>query len=54
MSFTINSHKKTNRVQVINIKNEDLDRLIFPFQKAKHSLLLENLVLEKVLLACQS
>ena len=33
MSFTINSHKKTNRVQVINIKSEDLDRLIFPFQK---------------------
>jgi protein CsiD len=33
MSFTINSHEKTNRVQVINIKNEDLDRLIFPFQK---------------------
>ena len=33
MSFTINSHEKTNRVQVINIKSEDLDRLIFPFQK---------------------
>ena len=33
MSFTINSHQKTNRVQVINIKGEDLDRLIFPFQK---------------------
>ena len=33
MSFTINSHQKTNRVQVISIKNEDLDRLIFPFQK---------------------
>ena len=33
MSFTINSHKKTNRVQVVNIKSEDLDRLIFPFQK---------------------
>ena len=33
MSFTINSHEKTNRVQVANIKNEDLDRLIFPFQK---------------------
>jgi len=33
MSFTINSHEKTNRVQVINIKGEDLDRLIFPFQK---------------------
>jgi glutarate dioxygenase len=33
MSFTINSHEKTNRVHVINIKSEDLDRLIFPFQK---------------------
>ena len=33
MSFTINSHEKTNRVQVVTIKNEDLDRLIFPFQK---------------------
>ena len=33
MSFTINSHGKTNRVQVVNIKSEDLDRLIFPFQK---------------------
>ena len=33
MSFTINSHEKTNRVKVINIKSEDLDRLIFPFQK---------------------
>jgi len=33
MSFTINSHKKTNRVQVVNIKSDDLDRLIFPFQK---------------------
>ena len=33
MSFTINSHEKTNRVKVVNIKSEDLDRLIFPFQK---------------------
>ena len=33
MSFTINSHEKTNRVQIVNIKGEDLDRLIFPFQK---------------------
>ena len=33
MSFTINSHEKTNRVKVVNIKNKDLDRLIFPFQK---------------------
>ena len=33
MSFTINSHEKTNRVQVVNIKNEDLERLVFPFKK---------------------
>ena len=33
MSFTINSHDRSNRVQVVNIKHEDLDRLIFPFQK---------------------
>ena len=33
MSFTINSHDRSNRVQVINIKHEDLERLIFPFQK---------------------
>ena len=33
MSFTINNHTKSKRVQVINIKNEDLDRLIFPFKK---------------------
>ena len=33
MSFTINSHEKTNRVQVLNIKNEDLERLVFPFKK---------------------
>jgi len=33
MSFTINSHEKTNRVQVVNIESEDLDRLVFPFQK---------------------
>jgi len=33
MSFTINSHDKTNRVQVLNIKNEDLERLVFPFKK---------------------
>ncbi|MDA9180681.1 glutarate dioxygenase GlaH [Pelagibacteraceae bacterium] len=33
MSFTINSHEKTNRVQVVKFNNEDLDRLIFPFQK---------------------
>ena len=33
MSFTINNHNKSKRVQVININNEDLDRLIFPFKK---------------------
>ena len=33
MSFTINSHKETNRVRVIKIKHEDLDRLVFPFKK---------------------
>ena len=33
MSFTINSHEKTKRVQVVNIKHEDLDRLVFPFKK---------------------
>ena len=33
MSFTINSHDRTNRVQVLNIKNEDLERLVFPFKK---------------------
>jgi protein CsiD len=33
MSFTINSHEKSNRVQIINIKQEDLDKLIFPFKK---------------------
>ena len=33
MSFTINSHEKTNRVQVLNIKNQDLERLVFPFKK---------------------
>ena len=33
MSFTINSHEKTKRVQVLNIKNEDLERLVFPFKK---------------------
>ena len=33
MSFTITSHDKSNRVQVVKIKSEDLDKLIFPFQK---------------------
>ena len=33
MSFTINNHTKSERVRVINIDNEDLDRLIFPFKK---------------------
>ena len=33
MSFTINSHGKTGRIQNINIKHEDLNKLIFPFKK---------------------
>ena len=33
MSFTISNHNKTKKVQVINIKHPDLDRLIFPFKK---------------------
>jgi len=33
MSFTISNHSKTKRVQIINIKHQDLDRLIFPFKK---------------------
>jgi len=33
MSFTINNHTKSKRVQIININNEDLDRLVFPFKK---------------------
>jgi|TARA_B100001093_G_scaffold146760_1_gene139470 protein CsiD len=33
MSFTITSHDKSNRVQVVKIKSEDLEKLIFPFQK---------------------
>jgi|TARA_B110000211_G_scaffold103782_1_gene120784 protein CsiD len=33
MSFTINSHGKTNRIQNINIKHEDLNKLVFPFKK---------------------
>ncbi len=33
MTFTINNHNKSKRVKVININNEDLDRLIFPFKK---------------------
>ena len=33
MSFTIGNHNKTKRVQIINIKHQDLDRLIFPFKK---------------------
>ena len=33
MSFTITSHDKSNRVQVVKIKYGDLEKLIFPFQK---------------------
>ena len=33
MSFAINEHKNSNRVKVINLNEQDLDRLIFPFKK---------------------
>ena len=33
MSFTVKDHKESKRVQVIKFKEEDLDRLIFPFKK---------------------
>ncbi len=33
MSFTITSHDKSDRVRVVKIKSEDLEKLIFPFQK---------------------
>jgi protein CsiD len=33
MSFTIKDHTKSKRVKVINLIEEDLDRLIFPFKK---------------------
>ena len=33
MSFTISDHKNSKRVQVINFKEHDLDKLIFPFKK---------------------
>jgi len=33
MSFAINDHKDSNRVKVINLNEQDLDRLIFPFKK---------------------
>ena len=33
MSFTITSHDKSKRVQVVKIKSKDLEKLIFPFQK---------------------
>ena len=33
MSFTISNHNKTKRVKIINIKHQDLNRLIFPFKK---------------------
>ena len=33
MSFTINNHENSERVKVISIQHEDLDKLIFPFKK---------------------
>jgi len=33
MGFAINDHKNSNRVKVINLNEQDLDRLIFPFKK---------------------
>jgi protein CsiD len=33
MSFTIKDHTKSKRIKVINLIEEDLDRLIFPFKK---------------------
>src|SRR6056300_1480712 len=33
MSFTVKDHKESKRVQVIQFKENDLDRLIFPFKK---------------------
>ena len=33
MSFTVKDHKESKRVQVIQFKEKDLDRLVFPFKK---------------------
>ena len=33
MSFTVSNHVSTIRVQIIKFKEEDLDKLIFPFKK---------------------
>ena len=33
MSFTISDHKNSKRVQVISLKESDLNKLIFPFKK---------------------
>ena len=33
MSLEIKEHNKSKRVKVIKIKDDDLERLIFPFQK---------------------
>jgi protein CsiD len=33
MSFTTSNHKNSKRVQVISLKESDLDKLIFPFTK---------------------
>ena len=37
MSFSISNHENSKRIQLINFKEDDLDRLVFPFKK--HSIL---------------
>ena len=37
MSFSISDHQNSKRVRVIKFKEDDLDRLVFPFKK--HSIL---------------
>ena len=33
MSFSVSDHKNSKRVRSINLKEVDLDRLVFPFKK---------------------
>ena len=33
MSFEVSDHKNSKRVRSINLKEGDLDRLVFPFKK---------------------
>ena len=33
MSFNVSDHKNSKRVRSINLKEGDLDRLVFPFKK---------------------